>query len=189
MPSRNVFAPLGAANIAINEREVNDFYATDPKAVKLLLQEETFNHNILEPMCGAGHISETLKEAGYEVSSSDMFDRGYGNVKNIFDIDNWEGDIISNPPYKDALKYIKHCMNIIPVGHKIAMFLKLLFLEGKERGQWFKDNPPKVIYVARSRLMCAMGGDFSKNYSSAVAYAWFVWEKGFRGDPVIKWIN
>ena len=51
MPSRNVFAPLGAANIAIDEREANDFYATDPKAVKLLLQEETFDHNILEPMC------------------------------------------------------------------------------------------------------------------------------------------
>ena len=182
MPSRNVFAPLGAANIAIDEREVNDFYATDPKAVRLLLQEETFDHNILEPMCGAGHISEALKEAGYEVSSSDMIDRGYGDVKNVFNIAIWEGDIISNPPYKGALEYIKHCMNIIPIGHKIAMFLKLLFLEGKERGRWFKDNPPKTIYVARS-------GDFTKTYSSAVAYAWFVWEKGFRGEPVIKWIN
>ena len=174
MPSRNVFATLGAANISTYEREKNDFYATDPKAVKLLLQKENFDHNILEPMCGAGHISETLKEAGYEVLSSDMIDRGYGGIQDIFDINKWDGDIVSNPPYKDALKYIKHCMDIIPVGHKVAMFLKLLFLEGKERGQWFKDNPPKVIYVARSRLMCMRGGDFSKNYSSAVAYAWFV---------------
>lgn len=23
---------------------------------------------------------------------------------------------------------------------------------------------------------------------SAVAYAWFVWEKGFNGRPVIEWI-
>ena len=23
----------------------------------------------------------------------------------------------------------------------------------------------------------------------AIAYAWYVWEKGYCGDPVIKWIN
>ena len=63
--SRNVFTTLGAANVSTYEREKNDYYATDPKAVRLLLQEEQFNHRILEPMCGAGHISETLKEAGY----------------------------------------------------------------------------------------------------------------------------
>lgn len=34
-----------------------------------------------------------------------------------------------------------------------------------------------------------MNGDFQSITSSAVAYAWFVWEKGFTGDPVIKWIN
>ena len=28
-----------------------------------------------------------------------------------------------------------------------------------------------------------------KKMSSAKCYAWFVWEKGFKGDPVIKWIN
>jgi hypothetical protein len=189
MPSKNVFTPLGANNVSTRTREINDFYATDPKAVKLLLQEETFNHNILEPMCGTGHISETLKRAGYKVVSSDIVDRKYGEVKDVFDIDKWGGDIISNPPYKGALEYIKHCMNIIPNGHKVAMFLKLLFLEGKERGQWFKDNPPKTIYVARSRLLCKLGGDFSEKYSSAVAYAWFVWEKGFKGEPVIRWIN
>lgn len=187
--SRNVFTTLGAANVSTDEREKNDYYATDPKAVRLLLQEETFDHKILEPMCGAGHISETLKEAGYEVLSSDMFDRGYGDVKDVFTITEWDGDIISNPPYKCALDYVKHCMNIIPNGHKVAMFLRLLFLEGKERGQWYKENPPKVIYVARSRLLCMRGGDFSKKYSSAVAFAWFVWEKGFNGEPVIRWIN
>ena len=24
---------------------------------------------------------------------------------------------------------------------------------------------------------------------SAIAYAWYVWEKGFTSDPVIKWFN
>lgn len=37
--------------------------------------------------------------------------------------------------------------------------------------------------------MCAMNGNFASISSSAAAYAWFVWEKGFKGDPIIKWIN
>jgi hypothetical protein len=74
-------------------------------------------------------------------------------------------------------------------GRKVAMFLKLQFLEGKSRKQFFLHNPPKVVYVSSSRLICAMNGEFSKYPSSAVAYAWFVWEKGFQGDPIIKWIN
>ena len=32
-------------------------------------------------------------------------------------------------------------------------------------------------------------GDFDKYKSSAVAYAWFVWQKGYKGDTVIRWIN
>lgn len=69
------------------------------------------------------------------------------------------------------------------------MFLKLTFLEGKERKEFYKENPPKKIYVASGRLNCAKNGNFDDYSSSAVAYAWFIWEKGFKGSPVIDWIN
>ena len=46
-----------------------------------------------------------------------------------------------------------------------------------------------VAYVASSRLLCAKNGNFDKVESSAVAYAWFIWEKGYCGDTVIKWFN
>lgn len=41
-----------------------------------------------------------------------------------------------------------------------------------------------------SRLNCAKNGDFEtyKN-NSAIAYGWFIWEKGFKGDTIIKWFN
>lgn len=78
------------------------------------------------------------------------------------------------------------------------MFLKLQFLEGKERKQFFLENPPKVVYVSSSRIVCAINGEFEKKnektgkiekMTSAAAYAWFVWEKGFKGKPTIEWIN
>ena len=35
-----------------------------------------------------------------------------------------------------------------------------------------------------------MNGDFDKYmHMNAITYAWFIWEKGWKGDPVIKWIN
>lgn len=80
-------------------------------------------------------------------------------------------------------------LDIIPTGNKVAMFLKVLFLEGKERKKFFEENPPRVIYVASGRLNCAKNGDFDKYTSSAVAYAWFVFEKGYKGDTIVKWIN
>jgi hypothetical protein len=103
--------------------------------------------------------------------------------------DNFNGDIITNPPYKYAQQFVERALENVKPGRKVAMFLKLTFLEGKARKQMFLNNPPKTVYVSSSRLLCAKNGDFENTKGSAVAYAWFVWEKGFKGDPVIKWIN
>ena len=183
------FATLGANNHSDVIREVNDYYATDPRAVEMLLEKEKFNSIILEPSCGEGHISRVLLDGGYAVKSSDLIDRGFGDAKDFFEIEEFSGDIITNPPYKIALDFVKHSLDIIPEGNKVAMFLKLQFLEGKARKEFYKNNPPKKIYVASGRLVCAMNGDFEKYKSSAVAYAWFIWEKGYKGSPEIDWIN
>lgn len=74
-------------------------------------------------------------------------------------------------------------------GHKVAMLLRLQFLEGKTRKKFFLQNPPKKLYVSSSRLHCAKNGKFEKNQSNAMAYAWFIWQKGFQGNPIIKWFN
>lgn len=69
------------------------------------------------------------------------------------------------------------------------MFLKLTFLEGKNRRKMFDILPPKIVYVCSGRFECCRNGDFENRQGSAIAYAWFVWEKGFTGEPVIRWIN
>lgn len=186
----SIFKTLGASNHTKEDREENDYYATEPKAVELLLAEEKFSKNILEPMCGEGHISKILEAHGYNVTSFDIIDRKYGSVQDFFSYDkqNEDIDIITNPAYKFALEAVKKALDVVANGHKVAMFLKLSFLEGKARKPFFLENPPKVIYVSSSRLVCAKNGKF-KGQGSAVAYAWFVWIKGFKGDPIIKWIN
>ena len=189
----SIFKTLGASNHTEGERQMHDYYATEPKAVEILLENESFNHSIWECACGEGHISKVLEAAGYNVYSSDLIHRGFGDPE-PFDfledtLEDFEGDIITNPPYKFALEFCETALQTIQTGHKVAMFLKLTFLEGKKRQEFFKKNPPKTIYVFSSRVKCAMNGEFENLGSSAVAYAWFVWEKGFQGDPIIKWIN
>lgn len=66
-------------------------------------------------------------------------------------------------------------------------------MEGKARKQLFVNYPPIRVYVSASRINCAKGGDFEKfkkeTGQGAQAYCWYIWEKGFKGDPVLKWIN
>ena len=184
--TKSVHSTLGASNHSEKDREVNDYYATDPKAAEMLLELESFE-NILEPACGEGHLSKVFIDNDINVTSSDLIDRKFGYQKDFFEYENWNGDIVTNPPYKYALEFVQHSLKIIPEGRKVAMFLKIQFLEGKKRKPFFINNPPKRIHISSSRLLCATNGDFKG--SSAVAYAWFVWEKGFKGKPTLDWFN
>lgn len=69
------------------------------------------------------------------------------------------------------------------------MFLKLTFLEGKSRRELFRTQPPIRVWVSSSRLQCALNGDFKNFKGSALAYAWFIWMKGWKGTTTIKWFN
>lgn len=168
-------------NIRHADAEVNDYYATDPKAVELLLEQEKFKTNIWEPACGEGHISKVLEKHGYSVESTDLIDRGYGlggqNFLKQPYFTSFPGDIITNPPYKYAKEFVEKALEIIPPGNRVAMLLKLTFLEGQARQKLFRKHPPETVYVSSSRLECGKNGVFQN--ASSVAYAWFVWQKGY----------
>ena len=145
-------------------------------------------------------MSKVLAEKGYIVKSSDIIDRvlegtaiiDFLKVTKEDILNDIQRDIITNPPYKIAREFVEHALEISMKNTKIAMFLKLTFLEGKARKKLFEKYPPKVVYVSSSRLQCAKNGDFQKygkGVGTAVAYAWFVWRKGYKGDTVVKWIN
>lgn len=190
----SVFVCNGASNHTDEERQQHDYYATEPKAIELLLDLERFSPSVWECACGEGHISKVLENRGYRVMSTDLIDRGYGigGVDFLETTKQFDGDIITNPPYKLAREFVEHALAVVTDGHKVAMFLKVTFLESKARRKLFENHNPKVIYVSSSRLQCAKNGDFEKygkGSATAVAYAWFVWEKGYHGDTIVRWFN
>ncbi len=192
---RSVYGTIGASNHTNSEREENDYYATSPKAMELLLEKEKFNKNIWECASGGGHLSKVLKKNGYYVRCSDIVDRtGDTDIVDFLTYEGtWNGDIITNPPYKYAQEFVEKALDIIPEGNKVAMYLKVTFLEGKKRQKLFKKNPPKYVYVAAGRMGCAKNGEFSdmenEYEAGAIAFAWYIWEKGYKGEPVIRWFN
>lgn len=197
--ANSIYKTIGASNHTDKERQADDFYATDPIAIDKLLKVERPNRNIWECACGQGHLSHRLGEKGFTVVSSDIVDRGYkAFTYNCNFLTATEApysgrfDILTNPPYKHAKEFVLKALELLRSGCKAYMFLKLTFLEGKARyEEIFKHSPPRAVYVFSQRVLCAKNGEFDRlkdSGGSAVAYAWFIWEKGYKGNTIIKWI-
>ncbi len=197
----SIWKTLGASNHTDKERQSEDYYATSPEAIDKLLTVEEFHQEIWEPAVGGGHLAKRLAEKGFDVFASDIVNRGYPNTYIIDFLDTdyiketyprIKRDIITNPPYKFAQQFVERALDVVADGYKIAMFLKLTFLEGKARKKLFDKFPPKKVYVFSERVMCAKNGDFEgmkAGGGSAVAYCWVVWTKGFSGGgTIVEWI-
>lgn len=189
---KSVFATLGASDHSDGERAYRDLYCTHPSAVEALLKVETFSRDIWEPAAGLLHISKTLEAHGHRVRSSDIEARCEGVEEKDFlfmDCERWQGDIITNPPYSTAGEFVLKALQSVENGAKVAMLLRLLFLEGQQRRrEIFENTPPHTVYVFSRRTVCARNGVFSARLAAAQCFAWFVWVKGYKGDTVIKWI-
>lgn len=189
---QTVYVTNGCSNHSDKERVKDDFYATPPVATEWLLQVEEIGDQVWEPCCGMGHISEVLRKAGKSVWSTDLVPRGYGLQEPMdflaLEGGTTDGDIVTNPPYNMAMEFVEKAMEMVTDGHKVCMLLKLTFMEGTKRESLFAKYPPKRIHVFSRCINCWPNGVEPK-ISSAVCYAWFVWEKGWAGDTVIKRIE
>ena len=181
------------------ERQQEDFYATDPKALELFLdklkQDKIYLFNVWECACGQGHLAEVLKKQGYLAQATDLIDRGYGvgGVDFLADYlldrkEKWNGDILTNPPFKLAEKFVEKGMKLLDDTGKLILFLKIQFLEGQKRKELFKKYPPKYVYCYSARQKCAKDGEFKKYTATTQFYAWYVWEKGYTGETTLRWI-
>ncbi len=191
--TQSVMATLNASNHSEAERAEWDYYATPELAVTELLRVEHFDKAvpIWEPAAGEKAISNILEREGYTVISSDIINRDCG----VHEIDffscnqKWKGNIITNPPFAKATEFIEHALSLIEDGRKVAFLLRIQFLEGVRRRKLFAENPPIRIWVSTRTLRCAIYGYFVNATGNASTYAWFVWEKGFKGSPSIGWFN
>lgn len=83
----------------------------------------------------------------------------------------------------------KKALDVVTAGNRVYMFLRIQFLETSTRADWFKSGESglKMVYVFGKRIGCWMNNK-PTGASSAQAYCWFEFEKGYIGETVVKWI-
>lgn len=181
-------------------RVEHDYYATNPKSVRALLEVEEIIYPALEPACGEGHISKLL--CAEKVLSCDLIDRGYGKAGiDFLKVDESEylvppfkffNTVITNPPFSLFQEFVEKALKIAK--KKVIMFGKLQALEGQRRATFLQTTPLKIVYVFKKRQQPLRNGSEideltgRKRASSTMAFAWYIWDIDYMGEPVIRWI-
>ena len=141
----------------------------------------------------AGYGNNRVENDFKDVYSSDLIDRGVGY--DVIDFLSYQGErradwVITNPPFKHAKEFIQKSLEVADIG--VAMFLKIQFLEGIGRKQFLMDSPLKYVYVfSKRQVIFSNGEEFDENgkrRANTMCFAWFIWEKGYAGEPIIRWI-
>jgi hypothetical protein len=165
-----------------------DVYETPACAVEALLKIEKLPVNIWEPACGPGAIVRVLRAVGHSVYASDLHD--YGGVGCDPGVDfltntcpGQTDAIITNPPYKQAQQFVEVALKRAPL---VIMLLRLAFLESQRRTDILENSGLARVHVFRKRLpMMHRHLWTGPKASSAMPFAWFVWERGYDGPTTI----
>jgi hypothetical protein len=171
-----------------------DLYETPEAAVHALLRGWAFIGPIWEPACGPGAIVRVLRAFDYDVVATDIEDYGCpgarGGIDFLMQAQAPAGvkNIITNPPYRLANKFVRHALELVP---RVAMLLPLRFLESSGRNDILDGGTLAHVFVFRNRLpmMHRAGWHGPRIKTGAIAFAWFVWAREHRGPTTIERIT
>src|SRR5262249_40403838 len=171
----------------------DDAYGTPPVAVEALLRVEPLPHRLWEPAAGRGNIVDVLRARGHTVIGSDLVDFGRPDFFSRPDFfmegkvpDGWEA-IVSNPPFRLAGQFVAHALDLCP---RVVMLLRLAFLESERRCGILEGRGLARVHVFRKRLPMMHRDQWAgPKASSAMPFAWFVWDRGHAGPTTIDRIS
>jgi hypothetical protein len=183
-------ATSGYPRVSGYARVDRDWYVEPRWVVHLLLDVESVDGEVLDPCCGSGTIPSVCMERGLRASGSDIMDRGFGAVQDLFSLTESVDNIISNPPYRIAEACTRATIQL--ARHKVALILPLTFWESQRRHSLFHEHPPIRFWACGDRPSMPPGvvSGVRDRYGALVQpegkggkapYGWFVWQRGYRG--------
>lgn len=177
-------------------RGEGEWYVEPPRAVRALFEVEKFEGLVWDPCCGLGTVPRIGRTMGVTAYGTDAADRGWHRQPDYgpldFFITNGVSDrhpnIVTNPPYRGIKRFIEHALTL--ADRKVCILARLALMEGSRRSSMWKSTPIARVHVFSSRIGCPPGRLAAKmtdeerdKQAGAIAYAWFVWEKGHVGLP------
>jgi hypothetical protein len=162
------------------EREIGYYHPTPKHVTEALLKVEKFPGKIWEPACGEGAISRVLEAHGLDVYSSDEKYRGYGEVADFFDTAIECDHVITNPVWLDTDEirwhfWVAHALYVAK--RKVALLMPMYFWDSALRRRFLRTSPLKALYLFEETV-----------FSGRHVHAWWVWQRGWKKEPVIRWI-
>lgn len=187
-----------AGGNSTTEKADNDFYSTDPSTVRLFLdvaKDEFENVNLIwENAAGDGNISKTLPEYfNSSIISTDLVDRGFcfSGIDFLNDNMSHKPDlIITNPPFSLINEFI--VKGLEKTNRYLVYLCKIQMLESVKRKTILENSPLKYVYVHSTRQATWKDGQpldtNGKKWATTMCLAWFVWDKEYTGEPIIRFI-
>jgi hypothetical protein len=162
------------ANKSAVDRSSTDFYPTPPEATIALMKFLDLPEDsvIWEPACGEGHMSKAIESMGYRVISTELNETSFGeNGVNFLNCKPRECSwIITNPPFKDSINFIKRCRAL---GKPFALLLKSQYWHAKNKTELFNQFKPKYVLPLNWRPDFHFG---KKGGSPTMECIWVVWD-------------
>lgn len=173
------------------KRRPSDFYETPYSITRQFLNLGLIDKNsVLEPCAGGGAIVNVLHTEGYSPTWYDINGTGIGQ-KDFLTETNQYSQIVTNPPFSLAGEFILKAKKVTT--SRFAFLLPLNYLHGKQRFDniWSDtEYPLKSVHVFTRypRLGDQLRPD-GKYKTAMMVYAWYLWEKEHKGDPILSWID
>jgi hypothetical protein len=166
----------------------DDLYETPTVVTEALLRVEDLPHRIWEPAAGRGAIVNVLRGRGHDVVATDLVDYGIPGQEARRDFlleraQDGVGAIVTNPPYKLADQFVEHALKLCP---RVIMLLRLAFLESVRRTPILDSGHLARVHVFKRRApMMHREGWTGPKITSALAFAWFVWDRSHSGSTTL----
>ena len=183
----------GSPNRASEYRSYDDAYSTPRCAsVPFLRAYKLVSKEVWEPACGSGALSKVLAEFNYKTIDTTLVDYDWGipKINFMFEKGLRAPVIITNPPFNIVDNFVLHALRLEPL--QACFFLRTKFLEGKKRYErLLRNRPPRFIYqfVERIKFFSDSVPREQQPGWNTEAFAWFVWEKGWHGEPRVRWLR
>jgi len=175
------------------EREKDDFYPTPPEPTRAFLHAEIDRLRefpcVWEPACGDGAMVREMESLGLKVQQSDMVDRGCGAmIASFYDFTSGPKAIVTNPPFGECgwgngkARWLKHALDTLDVDY-MALLMNWGWPGAGGLGPFYAQHPPARVYLMRWKI------DFTGQGAPPMLNAWFVWDRKWQGETVLRMLD
>lgn len=176
------------------KREGNDFYPTPPEPTRALLAAEIDRlrefDGIWEPAAGDGAMVREMRALGLDVFWSDLIDRGAdAEIRDFYDfIAPPYAAIVTNPPFSECgwgngkARWLKHALDTLDVDY-MALLMNWGWPGAGGLGPFYAQHPPARVYLMRWKI------DFTGQGAPPMLNAFFVWDKAWKGETVLRMLD